>query len=297
MANTFKNKVVFVGTLVDIDLKIEDYNRKDTGEPYQAIVGNYTIDTGGQAVNLRAFIQDTFRSGKANRAFGTAMRWIEDPESYKGRSYKIDTNIGDNSFIPDGQTDVVQQTAIQSGFIDDRNVGLPRAEFTEDVLILTDPVELYNKDDEPTGKFRLDATIFDYMDVAFPASFIIEAKEAVAYFENLGASRENPVLIEVWGKVINNLIEREIVTESAFGEPNIEIQTTSRRENIITGAAMEPKEITDEVAKVIMDGKAAYEAKIAELKDSKKQSGFGGASATTSAATGGAKPASGTFNF
>lgn len=276
---TFKNDVVIVGNLVDVDLEVKVFQDKNTGEDYNAITGSYTlaVPTGDtvQNINLRTFAMEAFKSGNKNGTFTIMKRWIDEVAendgnltAHKDKAYKVSTSIGLNLFTAqDGS--LVEATNIQSGFLSDRNVGLPRAEFSQDMLLISSPVEKFNSDGEPTGKYDLNVRIFDYANVCYPARFVIDQQAAAEYFESLDASATAPVLIEVWGKVVNNTIKTETVVESAFGEPHVEISETSVRENVITGAALEPKEITDELATLIKKGTEAYQAKVAEASKPK----------------------------
>lgn len=276
----FENNVRIVGTLEDVNLEVKEYKNKSTNEPYQAIVGDYTIKTGDQNINLRAFYMDKFKSGKTNGNFTIAQRWIDNPDDFIGKTYSVNTTISENAFLgQDGN--VVKATQIQAGFLSDRNVGAEKAEFLIDALIESDPIEEL-QNDEPTGRYFLTARIFDFRDMCYPTRFVIDKPQAYDYFINLGASKSNPILLKLWGKVINNTIEHIREVESAFGEPLIETSVTTRRENVITGGSTEPRDITDEDYKTIKDGIAAYEVRIAELQQPRTE-GFGNTSSGVSA--------------
>jgi len=288
MASTFKNTVTIVGTLEDIDLEIRQYNDKVSGEPYNAIVGNYTLKAGDQNVSLRAFYRDKTAKGP-NRNYDTALRWMEDFDNAKGTTYRMTSNISSNPFVGrDGQ--VVDATQIQGNFLNDGAMATQKAEFIVDLFITASPIPELDQEGETTGRYILNGEIFDFRDTCFPAKFIIDSEQAYNYFESLDASGSNPILLEVWGKVINNFIRREVTTESAFGEAHVDIQQTSRRENIITGAAVEPKEITDELVNLIKSGREAYQVQRAAVEarnsNAAKPSGFG--TVDTKTATGAA---------
>lgn len=269
---TFKNQVKISGTLEDFDFAVKEYKDKSSGEPYNAMVGSLTLNTGDQSVNLQGFYRELNKDGSTNQQFSTISNWLQNPEAFIGKNYMTTTSISSSAF-KNQAGDLIEATQIRASFLNDRNTGVPRAEFTTDLLLTAQPVEEIYKD-EPTGRYVLNANIFDYRDVCFPAKFIIETEAAYDYFVQLDASQTNPVLIEVWGKVINNLIHEERETESAFGDTRIEIFESTKRENVITGAAIEPKEITDELFKIIQDGRKAYEVSIAALDNQQRKSGF-----------------------
>lgn len=282
MASTFKNTVTIVGALEDVDLEIKEYKDKVSGEPYNAIVGSYTLKSGDQNVSLRTFYRDKNSKGP-NRNFDLAAKWMEEPEAYKGTRYRMSTNISSNPFVGrDGN--VVDATQIQGNFLNDAQNASDKAEFLVDLLLTKSPIEEVDQDGNATGRYLLNAEIFDFRDTCFPARFVIDSEAAFNYFEGLGATPTEPVLIEAWGQVVNNFIKHEIVTESAFGDAHVDIRETSRRENIITGASVEPKEMTEELATIIKKGREAYQVQKSSVVEkntvANKPSGFGAATTT-----------------
>lgn len=272
MANTFKNQVKISGKLEDFDFVVKEYKDKTSGEPYNAMVGSFTLNTGDQAVNLQGFYRERTKDNSINQSFATIKSWIENPETFLGRQYLTTTSISPSTF-KNQAGEVIEATQIRASFLNDRNVGVPRAEFTTDLLLTSEPVEELYKD-EPTGRYVVNANIFDFRNMCFPAKFVVESEAAYDYFVQLDASQTNPVLIEVWGKVINNVIHEERETESAFGDTRIEIFESTKRENVITGAAIEPKEITEDLFKIIQEGRKAYEVSLAALDNQQRKSGF-----------------------
>lgn len=284
----FKNEVVIVGNLVAIDLVLRnDLKNKTTGEDYSAITGSYTLEVptvdGAQNMSLRTFTMEKNKSGAVNGTFTIMKRWLDDAQAndgnlvaYANKPYRISTSIRSNIFV-NQQGEVVDTVVIESGFVSDRNPGVPRAEFKQDFLITSAPFEETQRGTgDLTGRAKITGLIFDYQDVAFPITFILDNPEATTWFEGLDASNQNPVLLEIWGKVINSVSRFEHTVESAFGEPHVEVFENVVRENIITGASIEPKDISPELGETIKKGMAAHEAKLAAAKEP-KQSGFNAA--------------------
>ena len=296
MATTFKNQVIIVGALEDVDAEVKVYKDKTTGEDYNAIVGSYTLAVDDQNINLRCFYKEKNRNGTANQNFAMVKNWLDNIDQYKGQMFRMSSSISSNIFAGrDGN--LVEATQIQGNFLNAGKVGNPKAEFSTDILLTSAPIEEL-KDEEPTGRYILNGRIFDYQDACYPARFIVDTEGAYNYFEGLDANTENPVLVEIWGKVVSNTIRTETKTESAFGDAHVEVFETSRRENVITGAAMEPKDITDELAATIKKGIETQKLRIAAAEErnsnDSKPSGFGSATASKPAAKVGANKA---FNF
>lgn len=275
MAN-FKNNVVIAGNLVDVNLRMEEKVTRDTNEPYTAILGTFTLSVPSENetsnIQLRTFAKEYFNSGKENPSFKIFKSWLTDISehdglltNFKDKMYRVNTKISGNAFL-NQQGELVEAVQIQAGFLNSSQVGLPRAEFTADALITSTPTEVI-KNEEPTGDYNLNVTLFDDYSGSFPCSFTLKDPRAVEYFEGLDASQGNPVLIEIWGKIINNEIETKKVVESAFGEPLIEVSSITISQRVITGAALEPKEITDEVQESMDKLKSAYELRVASVQE------------------------------
>lgn len=275
MAIKFKNSVTVAGTVEDFDLEVRSYPDKKTGENYDAMVGTITLRIGdgedAQFPTMRVFKRDFNKDGSANRDFKTYEKWLtQDREDVIGTPVSIGTAFSPNAYIaPSG--DLVKSVQIQAGFVNTSRVGTPRSEFRTDVLLTQPPVEETNAEGEATGRYKLSAEVFDFRNMAFPVTFILELEQAVDYFESLGIDTDNPVLLEVWGDAVNSQITQKREVESAFGDPKIETRTITRRENIITGASTEEKEITEEIFGVITEGKQAYNVYIDSVETKAKE--------------------------
>lgn len=282
----FKNSVVVTGVVTDIDLRIESYNDKKTNEPYRAIVGSYSLNSGpipgttdeegkDNVISLRVFFKEFFNSGKTNSNFTIGSRWIDDPESAIGTRVSTSTSISQNAFIPQGTSEVVASTSIQAGFFNTRSIGNDKSEFSVDLLIKTDLVEEFDRDENPTGRYIVNGEIADFSGMVFPAKFYISQPGGIKYFDSL----EKPCFLEVWGDAINSEIVTTTTEASAFGEDRVVETTFSRKENVITGASSEPKELTEELSEAIKEGRTKYEIAISTLIEKnvdggKPKSGF-----------------------
>ena len=117
---------------------------------------------------------------------------------------------------------------------------------------------------------------------------------AMAYFEDLGATQQEPVFTCVWGRQVSEVTVRQIRTESAFGEDEVREVKSTRRDFVITGAAKEPYIWDDESTITKTELNEAIQKRELDLAAMKKRSDEWKASR---AAANSAAPAAGGFNF
>ena len=141
------------------------------------------------------------------------------------------------------------------------------------------------------------ATFFDFRKSILPVEFSVLNDRAIAYFEDLGASKSNPVFTRIKGRQISESITRRVEEESAFGEPSVREYTSTRKDFVITWAAKEEYEWDSEgsiLATELRDAMANREIALAEMKKRSDEYKASKGNAIPSAA---AAPASGAFNF
>lgn len=297
----FKNMVTIVGNLKDFDLTLHNERLdKQTQEPYNSIEGTITIEVGNdddvQVQTLRVFQRELTKKGAKQGSYAVYEQWLANREAAIGTPVRVNTNFSPNVFVSnDG--DVIKSVQIQAGFLSTSQTGKPRSEFRADVLLTQPPVEETDREGELTGRAILNAEAFDFRKMAFPVKFILEMKGAIEYFESLDLASDNPVLLEVWGDAVNSSFDQTREVESAFGDPKIETITITRKENIITGASTEQKEIDEEIYKEIKAGKEAYEIFVsdAENRNQNKDNALTGSGAAKTATK--KAPKSGGFDF
>ena len=72
--------------------------------------------------------------------------------------------------------------------------------------------------------------IFNFRGDLLPVEFSVLNPNAIAYFEDLGASTTNPVFTRIKGRQISESITRTVTEESAFGEPSIKEYKSTRKD-------------------------------------------------------------------
>ena len=116
------------------------------------------------------------------------------------------------------------------------------------------------------------------------------------YFESLEASQKNPVFTCIWGRQVSEVVVRQIVTESAFGEDEVREVKNTRRDFVITGAAKEPYLWDDESSITAAELNEAIQKREVDLAAMKKRQDEYKAS-RGAAPKAAAAPAQGGFNF
>lgn len=294
-----------------LDLKVTGPNSKAPGTNF--ITGTISIATDNKMTNIVpvhfTYVTEKTAKGTANATYGTLMDIIEGNlgnymEHGVDRAVKlrIDSAIGLNEFYSDrnGKEELVSVKTNEGGFVhttatlnEDEN---QRNTFKCDMVITQVTHVDGNEDMKTPDKAVLKGVIFDFRNGILPVEFTATNPNAMAYFEDLGASNTNPVFTKVWGRQISEVIKREIREESAFGEDSVHEVSSTRKEFLITGAAKETYEwdtedtiLASDLTKAMTD-RQTYLATMKQRRDEYKASK--GQTATTPAANNKAE-----FNF
>ena len=270
------NRVNIVGDVIDIDVN----KRLDDNGELEALMGNITAQTGDdetKTMRLGFYQSPKFRSGSTNPNFARYQSWADDFENgvdLRNTKFKMSSAIDANVFVgTDGN--LVETTQIGAGFFD-RNTPSPStpnmAEFSVEAILKPGCVQPEIRDEIETGRSILHVELADFRGQVYPARFVIENADGIAHISSLADSAELSIL-NVWGRVESS---SEVIREevpAAFGDPRIIETVRSRRENIITGAAIEAREVTEEVKAAILEGRQAFEVHkttVAEKNGAKK---------------------------
>ena len=254
------------------------------------------------------YVTATFGSGKPNDTFttlsniinGTFGSYMKDGAD-KAVKLRVDSALGLNEFYTDrnGKEELVSAKRNEGGFVhkvdtldEDEKV---RNTFKADMVITS--VKHVDADDEKNlpEKCIVKGAIFDFRKSLLPIEFSATNPNAMRYFESLEASQKNPVFTCVWGRQVSEVVVRQIVTESAFGEDEVREVKNTRRDFVITGAAKEPYVWDDESSITAAELNEAIQKREVDLAAMKKRQDE--YKASRNAAPKAAAPAQGGFNF
>lgn len=306
------NATRIVGTLYQHDLTIKESGPNSKNPGTQFISGKIEIATDDAGVNIVpvhfTYVAPTFGSGKTNETFNTLKNIID--KVYKSvmehgkenaTKFRIDSAIGLNEFYSDrsGKEELVSVKHNEGGFVHVINA-IDEAEskrntFDTDIVITGVTHVEADEDRKTPEKAIVKGAIFNFRNELLPVEFSVVHAGAIDYFESLGASTKNPIFTHVRGNQISETIVREIVEESAFGEPSVREVKNTRKDFIITWAATEPYAWDDEgsiTAQEFLDAIAGRETTLATLKQRNDEW-----KASQGKAPAAAAPAAGGFNF
>ena len=312
MKKTMINTTHIEGILYEHDLqaKVSGDTSKNPGTSF--ITGTISIATDDAMTNIVpihfTYVTATFGSGKPNDTYttlnnivnGTFGSYMKDGAE-KAVKLRVDSALGLNEFYTErnGKEELVSAKRNEGGFVhkvetldEDEKV---RNTFKVDMLI--NNVTRTGADDERNipEKVIVKGAIFDFRKNLLPVEFSATNPNAMNYFEGLGATQKEPIFTCVWGRQVSEVIVRQIVTESAFGEDEIREVKNSRRDFVITGAAKEPYVWDDESSITAAELNEAIQKREVDLAAMKKRQDE--YKASKNKITPAAAPAQGGFNF
>lgn len=216
---------------------------------------------------------ENFNSGAANSKWPVLMKIIEDNATYqeKGKNamkVRIDSAIGINDFIGrDGN--MVSAKRAEGGFIHEV-IGTPNFGATFDVdMLIAGVAEKENEDDNDYLTIR--GYVFNFRNDLIPVEFNVRDKGGIKYFQDADISNSNPMLTNLWGKIISTTIETKQEVESAWGAPSVNISTRTVRSWDLVGCAVNPMEVWDEMTITQDEFKAKMQTRQEHLADVKQR--------------------------
>lgn len=312
MKKTMINQTHIEGVLYEhnLEAKVSGDTSKNPGTPF--ISGSISIATDDAMTNIVpvhfTYVTANFGSGKPNDTYttlnniinGTFGTYMKDGAD-KAVKLRVDSALGLNEFYTDrnGKEELVSAKRNEGGFVhkidaldEDEKV---RNTFKADMVITS--VKHIEADDEKNlpEKCIVKGAIFDFRKSLLPIEFSATNPNAMRYFESLEASQKSPVFTCVWGRQVSEVVVRQIVTESAFGEDEVREVKNTRRDFVITGAAKEPYVWDDESSITAAELNEAIQKREVDLAAMKKRQDEYRASRGQAQAT--AAPAQGGFNF
>ena len=312
MKKTMINTTHIEGVLYEhaLEAKVSGNTSKNPGTPF--ITGTISIATDDAMTNIVpvhfTYVTATFGSGKPNDTYttleniinGTFGTYMKDGAD-KAVKLRVDSAIGLNEFYTDrnGKEELVSAKRNEGGFVhkidtldEDEKV---RNTFKVDMLINSVTRKEADEEKNIPEKVIVKGAIFDFRKSLLPIDFSATNPNAMNYFEGLGASQKEPVFTCVWGRQVSEVVVRQIVTESAFGEDEVREVKNTRRDFVITGAAKEPYVWDDESSITAAELNEAIQKREIDLAAMKKRQDE--YKASRAAEPKAAVPTQGGFNF
>lgn len=294
-----------------LELKVTGSNSKNPGTPFIGGIMQVAVDEAGLNVIPVHFtyVTETTSTGKANNTFGVLKKILEDNKTWlkvgpeNATMVKIDASIGLNDFY-NNEGKLVSSKLIEGSFVSTVNDLGPENErntFRVDMLI----TNATRKEADPEANIDADyvtvhGAVFNFRNAILPVDFVVRNEAGMNYFEDLGASSNEPVYTKVWGNINCQTKVTEVKEESAFGDAAVRTYTRNIRDWVITGTATAPYEFgtedtitAEELTKALQD-REVYVADVKKKADDYRN----GNKASQSAKAETPKAASGVkFNF
>ena len=263
MKKTMINQTHIEGILYEHDLTIKESGENSKNPGTKFISGTISIATDDAMTNIVpvhfTYVTATFGSGKPNDTFttlsnivnGTFGSYMKDGAD-KAVKLRVDSALGLNEFFTDrnGKEELVSAKRNEGGFVhkvdaldEDEKV---RNTFKADMVITT--VTHIDADEEKNlpEKMILRGAIFDFRNSLLPIELSVVNPRAISYFESLEITQRNPVFTRLQGRQVSEVVTREVVEESAFGDPVVKKFASTRKDWVVTWAASEPYAWDDE---------------------------------------------------
>ena len=258
-----RNKTRIDGRLYQhsLELKESGPNSKTPGTKF--ISGNVEIATDNDITNIvtvhYTYVTATTSTGKSNATFNVLKDIIDGKlgsvmanGADNAAVITIDSAIGLNEFFSDrnGKEELVSAKRNEGGFAVVKSAAdedeTKRSTFDVDMIITgTRMIEADPEKDLPE-KMILRGAIFDFRNSLLPIELSVVNPRAISYFESLEITQRNPVFTRLQGRQVSEVVTREVIEESAFGDPVVKKFASTRKDWVVTWAASEPYAWDDE---------------------------------------------------
>lgn len=292
-----------------LEMKTSGPNSAKPGTVF--ITGNVDIATDDAMTNIvtvhYTYVTENTSKGKPNNTYlvlndiiNETLGSVMKHGAENAAKLRIDSAIGLNEFFSDrnGKEELVSAKRNEGGFVHTVQV-LNEDEKTRntfDVDMIITGTRMIEADDEKNlpAKMILKGAIFDFRNSLLPVEFSVLNPRAMSYFEGLEITGSTPVFTRLQGRQISEVVTREVIEESAFGEPVVKKFSSTRKDYVVTWAASETYEWDDdssitalELKKAMSDRETALAAMKQRQDEYKASKGQGSPAA----------PAAGGFNF
>ena len=258
-----RNKTRIDGRLYQhsLELKESGPNSKTPGTKF--ISGNVEIATDNDITNIvtvhYTYVTATTSTGKSNATFNVLKDIIDGKlgsvmanGADNATVITIDSAIGLNEFFSDrnGKEELVSAKRNEGGFAVVKSAAdedeTKRNTFDVDMIITgTRMIDADPEKDLPE-KMILRGAIFDFRNSLLPIELSVVNPRAISYFESLEITQRNPVFTRLQGRQVSEVVTREVIEESAFGDPVVKKFASTRKDWVVTWAASEPYAWDDE---------------------------------------------------
>lgn len=280
------NRAHIEGLLYNHSLEVKVTGERSKNPGTQFITGSIEIATDDAMLNIVSvhftYITALTSSGKQDIRFATLSNIINGTYgtvmgvgAENAVKVSVDSAIGLNDFYSDrsGNVELVSAKRNEGGFVhvvptlkDDE---LQRNTTRLDVVIYGTAMIEGDPERNTQDKMILKCYGFDFRGAILPMELSVLKPQAMAYFEGLDASVNEPVFTQVYVTQISQTGTRTIETESAWGETIVTEVPTSHKDFVVYNANKEPYEFgtNETITKTEIKAKLAErEVMLADVK-------------------------------
>lgn len=274
-----KAGVTYIGGKIDVATDNEGLNIVTVDFPYVAKF----YKNGNENKTFSALYPLAIEKDKDGNVIKTSTaKTLMGNQDEEPTMVRLDPSVALNEWYDkekDGERPLVSNKRLSGGFAHVVNAissdEAARNRFECDMVITG--TRLIEADEErgTQEKLIVKGCIFDYANRIMPIELSVTNPNGIAYFdEKIDATPSTPVFTKVWGKIVNETIVKEVVTESAFGESMVTESRKTKRDWILTGMAVDPYDFDSEgclTAQELQEAIAEREVYKATLLQSQEQ--------------------------
>lgn len=281
------NEVKLSGYVYEHDLAVktvQNENSENFGKEF--INGSLSVATDEAGLNVitvhYTYVTAMTKAGKPNityqnlkRIIDSGKTWVTDGKDHATK-VRLTPAAALNDFYPQGQDEVVSQQRCEGGFVTIISELQPedsteRNSFRADMVITSfQRVEDENGEEPDYGRLR--GVLFNFRNDILPYNMVIRNPAGIDYFEGKDISKKNPLFINVRGSIVSRVVKETKTTESAFGEPTVDVVERRQREWLVKTAGPNPYEWDDEESITVAEFKEKIQDREVYLANEKKRS-------------------------
>lgn len=252
MKERFVNQVIVEGYIFDHTLahRTSGANSKNPGQEF--INGTINIATDEAGTNVIpvvfSYVVPTYKSGNPNRTYQVLDQILNSGTKFvevgaNATKVKVTGNVDTNDFLGrDGN--MVTAKRVSGSFCDIIQViSETPATFKADMLIYNTREREVEGDD---NYLELDGYCFNFRGDLLPVTFSVVNPKGMKFFESQEISQNEPLMTQVWGEIVSTIVKHETVTESDWGDAQVNVSTRTFTAWNVIGSSRDGMEFDDE---------------------------------------------------
>ena len=281
------NEVKISGYVYEHDLAVKTVqNQASENFGKEFINGSLSVATDEAGLNVvtvhYTYVTETTKAGKSNITYQNLKKIIDSGKTWVTDGKEAATKVrltpaaALNDFYPQGQDEVVSQQRCEGGFVTIISELQPensteRNSFKAD-MVITSFRRIVDEEGKEPDYGRLRGVLFNFRNDILPYDMVIRNPDGVDWFEDKDISAKNPLFINVRGSIVSRVVKTIKTTESAFGEPTVDVVERRQREWLVKTAGPNPYEWNTDETITVAELKEKMQDREVYLANEKKRS-------------------------